>query len=310
MNSVMIPPGNGPLVGLWMYQNGGGENVERKLVSRLQERGARVITGLNLAQSIAGQGEILCQGFPVETLDLFLSYNAGEQTPFQVYLYETLNRSVTCINSWEAFNLTEDKFLTAHALHRAGVRTTDYRLCHREDIDGLKRTIREWDGKVVYKPVHGWGGTGIFKIEDERQIDVLMPFIHRLDMPHFYLERFINYDKTDYRIDIVDGQFVGCYGRKAPDDDWKTNITSGGSVIAREANDAVIEVAIRAAEVVGADIAGVDLIYDLDAEEYVVLEVNGIPAFATPEQEAMGIDFNERKIAVLTDLIARKIGVA
>ena len=53
--------------------------------------------------------------------------------------------------------------------------------------------------------------------------------------------------------------------------------------------------------------AGVDIIYDLDADDYLVLEVNGIPAFATPEQEAMGINFNERKINAIVKLIDQSI---
>ena len=62
----------------------------------------------------------------------------------------------------------------------------------------------------------------------------------------------------------------------------------------------------RAAEVTGLEIAGVDIIYDRAKEEYIVLEVNGIPAFATPEQEKMGLDFNDRKIEKIVELIDRK----
>lgn len=46
--------------------------------------------------------------------------------------------------------------------------------------------------------------------------------------------------------------------------------------------------------------------YDMGKEEYVVLEVNGIPAFSTPEQENMGMDFNGKKIDLIVDLIDRK----
>ncbi|MDQ7043178.1 MAG: hypothetical protein Q9M34_06550 [Sulfurimonas sp.] len=48
------------------------------------------------------------------------------------------------------------------------------------------------------------------------------------------------------------------------------------------------------------------MIYDMEKEEYVVLEVNGIPAFATPEQEKMGLDFNNKKIKLIVDLIDKK----
>jgi ribosomal protein S6--L-glutamate ligase len=74
----------------------------------------------------------------------------------------------------------------------------------------------------------------------------------------------------------------------------------------REANDEIVDVAVRACKATGVDIGGVDIIYDLEKEEYIVLEVNGIPAFATPEQEKMGLDFNDKKIDLIVDLIDKK----
>lgn len=289
-----------------MYSNSGGSAIEAKIVNQLRERGIEAITDLNLAQAVARNGVITCQNVVMEELDAFFSYNAGQQTPYQVYLYQVLNDSVPCLNNFNAFALSEDKLKTAHKLARAGVRTTDYVLCNRSNKQSLKSTIREWDGRLVYKPTDGWGGMGIVKIEDERSLDMLIPFLDQTNIPHLYAERFVNYDMTDYRIDIVDGHFVGCYGRKAPADDWKTNVTSGGSVIMREPNDELIAIAKQAAMVTGLEIAGVDIIYDLEREEYVVLEVNGIPAFATPEQEACGLNFNQEKIARIVDLIERK----
>jgi len=300
---------NGPTIGMWMYQNSGGEQIQNKMISKLAERGINVITGLDLAHASAQNGEIVCNGVTMEQLDLFFSYNAGEQTAYQLYLYEAINKLVPTINNFDAFSLSEDKFLTAYALNQAGIRSPDYRVFSRDDISGLRETVREWDGRVVYKPTDGWGGTGIVKIEDERSLDVLVPFLNRLDVPHFYLEKYINYDKTDFRVDIVDGQYIGCYGRKAASDSWKTNITSGGSVITRHPTDEVIELAIQAAKVTGLEIAGVDLIFDLDAEEYVVLEVNGIPAFATPDQEILGINFNQKKIDTIVELIEKTVSV-
>lgn len=296
-----------PTVGIWMYKNGGGSEIEAKLVKQLADKGIQCITDLNLLNASARHGEIVCNGVVMEELDLFFSYNAGQQSLYQVYLYQALSKSIPTINNYDAFTLSEDKFLTSHMLNRAGIRTAEYKLCQRDDLSGLKETVREWNGRVVYKPTDGWGGSGIVRIEDERSLDLLFPFLNRIDLQHFYLEKFVNYDKTDYRVDIVDGEFVGCYGRKAPEDDWKTNITSGGSVITREPNDDIIQTSIDAAKVTGLEIAGVDLIYDLDAEEYVVLEVNGIPAFATPEQEKIGLDFNQIKIDKIVNLIERTV---
>lgn len=294
-------------LGMWMYRNGGGEAIQTQIVSQLRARDIATITDLNLSYGRAQDGNIICHNVVMEELDAFFSYNAGEQTTYQRHLYQALDASIPCLNNYAAFALSEDKFLTAHRLTQAGIRTTDYRLFGQGEKKLLKHTIREWGGRLVYKPTDGWGGMGIVKIENEGSLDMLIPFIDQTNIPHYYVERFVHYDMTDYRVDVVDGEFVGCYGRKAPSDDWKTNVTSGGSVFAREANDEVVELAVRTAAVTGLEIAGVDLIYDLEREEYVVLEVNGIPAFATPEQEAIGIDFNAKKIKKIVDLVERKV---
>lgn len=295
----------GRKIGMWMYQNGGGDKIEAKMVKKLKERGIEAVTGLNLRHAIAKKGHIYHGKRKVDKLDLFFSYNAGEQTQYQVFLYQALGRIIPTINSYEAFALTEDKFQTAYMLQQHGIATPEFQLCHRDDTEHLKRIMKKWK-KMVYKPTDGWGGVGLTKIENEESLNMLLPFLNQADLRFFYVEKFVKYDNTDYRVDIVDGQFVGCYGRKASKRDWRTNVTSGGSVFLREPNDEVIELAIKAAKVCGADIAGVDIIYDLEREEYVVLEVNGIPAFATPEQEKMGLDFNDRKIDLIVDLIDRK----
>lgn len=294
-------------VGIWMYQNGSGKQIQSKIVSKLRERDIFSITGLNLADAKAYDGKIVCHDIVMNELDAFFSYNAGEQTSFQMYLYETLNESIPCVNNFRSFALTEDKFRTANRLKQAGIRTTDYKLCSSSDKEGLKQAMREWGGRLIYKPTDGWGGMGICKIEDERSLDMLIPFLDQTNLPHFYVERFVNYDMTDFRVDIVGGEYISCYGRRAPADSWKTNVTGGGTVFMREPDDALVEIAKRAANSTGLEIAGVDLIYDLDAEEYVVLEANGIPAFATPEQERQGLDFNDRKIDAVVDVIEQRI---
>jgi len=292
-------------IGMWLYNNGGGDKVGKKIIKKLKDRNIDVIDNINLRKAVAKNGNILYNDIKLNKLDLFFSYNAGEQTQYQMYLYKALNRAIPMINSYDSFELTEDKFHTSFVLGNKGIATADYKLCHRDDGHELKKIIKKWD-KMVYKPTDGWGGLGLTKIENEASLDMLMPFLNQMDLRYFYVEKFIKYDNTDFRVDIVDGKFVACYGRKANGTDWRTNVTSGGSVFMREANQDIIDIAIKACKLCGVDIGGVDIIYDLEKEEYVVLEVNGIPAFATPEQEKMGLDFNNKKIKLIVDLIDKK----
>jgi ribosomal protein S6--L-glutamate ligase len=294
-------------IGLWIYQNGGGDVIQNSIIAQLQERDISAITELNLRNATATNGAIYCDGIRMEELDLFFSYNAGQQTQYQLYLYEALDRYIPIINNYTAFSLTEDKFKTAHLLQRNGIITPEYELCHRNDVHTLRRILKEWGGKIIYKPTEGWGGMGLVKIENDAALDMLIPFIKHTDLRHFYVERFIDYDNTDFRVDIVDGEYISCYGRQAPAGDWKTNITSGGKLLLREPTDELVALAKKAAKLTGLDIAGVDMIYDQEREQYVVLEVNGIPAFATPEQEQLGLDFNTKKINAIVNLIEKKL---
>jgi len=292
-------------IGMWLYQNGGGEKLQKKLIKELKDRGIETIPDLNLRYAIAKNKHIICNDIKLDKLDLFFSYNAGEQTQYQMYLYKALNNVIPMINEFNAFELTEDKFQTSFFLRNHNIPTADYKLCHRNDSHHLKSIINQWS-KMVYKPTDGWGGVGLTKIEDPEALNMLLPFLNHMNIRCFYVEKFIDYDNTDYRVDIVDGQFVGCYGRKASGGDWRTNVTSGGSVFVREPNEDVINLALKAVKLTELDIAGVDIIYDRKKEEYIVLEINGIPAFATPEQEKIGLNFNDKKIELIANLIDRK----
>lgn len=291
-------------VGIWMYQNSGGPEIEQKMILKLLERGINTVTGLDLRFAEGSKKGIRCKGLDMMTLDAFFSYNAGEQTVAQVYMYQVLSEFIPTLNNFRSFAIAEDKFQSNMMLVKAGVPTSDFYLCHKEDMSGLVAQYEEWK-KMVYKPIDGWGGNGMSLIENRVTLDTLLPFINKSDARNVYVERFIKNDYSDFRVDIVDGEFVACYGRKASGRDWRTNITSGGSVILREANEEIVELAKRATKAIGLEIAGVDILYDEEKEEYVVLEVNGIPAFATPEQEAMGLDFNDKKIDLIVNMIDR-----
>lgn len=299
-------------VGMWIYQNGGGDIIQRKLKNKLLEREIDVITGMDLNKAIVSNGSIFCdtQGkctYDIKkSIDLFFSYNAGEQTPYQTYLYQALDKVIPTINNYDSFMLTEDKFQTSFLLKNHGIETADYEFFHQDNHLHLETILDRWSS-IVCKPLNGWGGIGLTKFDSDTQISILKDLLAQLDLKKVYIEKFVDYDNTDYRVDIVDGNYIACYGRKARKGDWKTNITSGGSIFVREPDDEVIELAKKAAKVTGLEIAGVDIIYDREKEEYIVLEVNGIPAFATPDQELLGLNFNDKKIDHIVELMDKKI---
>jgi ribosomal protein S6--L-glutamate ligase len=293
-------------VGLWLYQNEGGEQIEQKLVSGLHERGIECYTDLNLRSAEAHNGGIFYNDVRLDTLDLYFSCNAGEQSRYQVYLYELLDQYIPIINSFRGFSISEDKMKTDIALKIANIPRTDCYLCHRDQTDKLHAAIDRWGTSVYFKPISGRSGIGMTLIESQRDLDKIMPFLNQLDIRCFYIEKLIDYDGTVYRVEVVDGEAIACYVRHNEDGNWCSNARSLGSASVYGMNTDLAELAVKAAVAVQLDIAAVDIIFDRDKEDYVVLDIDAIPDFATPEQENLGLDFNERKIAGIIDLIDRK----
>ncbi|MFT6154549.1 MAG: ribosomal protein S6--L-glutamate ligase, partial [Bermanella sp.] len=181
-------------IGMWMYQNGGGEAIQHQIIEQLNEREIQVFNELYLQYATAGNGHITCNGVNMENLDLYFSYNVGQQTVYQKYLYQMLNYSVPCVNSFDAFALTEDKFKTSHLLNHHGIATAQYQLCHREDLKSAKEIMKSWGGQAVFKPIDGWGGNGIEKLENIADLDKFITVLERQNKYYFYLEKFIDHD--------------------------------------------------------------------------------------------------------------------
>jgi len=295
-------------IGIWLYQNNGGDRIQNEIVKKLKEREIDAITGVNLGKAIVSNGNISCDTVGNcsynlnKQIDLLFSYNASESSPYQNYLYQALSKVMPLINNYEAHTLTEDKFQTSFLLKNSGIQTADYEMCYKDDIKHIASTIQKWP-QMVCKPTNGYGGAGLTKIDSKASLDVINLILKQINLKNIYIEKYIDYDNTDYRVDIVDGQFVSCYGRKAKDGGWKTNIGCGGSVFLREPCDEIVNLALNATKITGLEIAGVDIIYDREKEEFIVLEINGIPAFATPQQEKMGLNFNNKKIDLIVNMM-------
>jgi len=82
-------------VGIWMYQNSGGPEIEQKIILQLLDRGINSITGLDLRFAEGSKHGIFCKGVDMTELDAFFSYNAGEQTVAQTYMYSDVKRIYT-----------------------------------------------------------------------------------------------------------------------------------------------------------------------------------------------------------------------
>jgi RimK family alpha-L-glutamate ligase len=102
----------------------------------------------------------------------------------------------------------------------------------------------------------------------------------------------------DLRVLVAAGEVVGAVERVAAAGEWRTNVALGGVRRRVESPPEASLLAIRAAEAIGADLVGVDLLPDPDGG-WAVLELNGAAEF-TAEYSLDGGDVFERVLAALT----------
>jgi RimK family alpha-L-glutamate ligase len=191
-----------------------------------------------------------------------------EQVIFRVdVLHALVARGVTAVNDPRALERTIDKFLASALLARAGVPTPRTIACERRD-DALE-AFDELGGDVIVKPLFGSMGAGMTRVDDR---DVAYRVFHALEVERavYYLQEALPAGR-DLRAFVVGGRVLAAIERVGPG--WRANLARGAVARPAELGAEQERLCLAAAEALGADYAGVDLLGGH------VLELNGIPGW-------------------------------
>ena len=177
---------------------------------------------------------------------------------------------------WNAARSIErcvDKSATSFLLTRAGLPTP--MTWAMESREAAAEVVRREAGPFVLKPLFGSQGRGLRLIRGE------------WDLPDpaevagvYYLQRFVGVEHDgfrDFRVLVSSGRVVAAMMRQSSH--WVTNVKRGGKPVAAVADATMRDLAVAATAVVGANFAGVDMVYDQDGR-LSVLEVNSMPAWS------------------------------
>ncbi|WP_339250779.1 RimK family alpha-L-glutamate ligase [Sporosarcina sp. FSL W8-0480] len=123
---------------------------------------------------------------------------------------------------------------------------------------------------MIIKEGHGSFGMKVYLIETKEEFFAKVDELRGID---YVFQEFIETSRgRDIRVNIVGGEIVAAMHR-ASETDFRANITNGGVASVVELTAEQKELAIRAAVAVGAEFAGVDLLYGQN-EKPLVCEVN------------------------------------
>ncbi|HLX10503.1 MAG TPA: 30S ribosomal protein S6--L-glutamate ligase [Thermoanaerobaculia bacterium] len=155
----------------------------------------------------------------------------------------------------------------------------------REDV---RSAIRKVGGTpVILKLLEGAQGTGVILAESVKSAESVLEAMHSLGQ-NILIQAFVEESAgTDYRALVVGQQVVAAMTRQAGEGEFRSNLHRGGSARGVTLEPQFAATAIHAAQVLGLNIAGVDMI--ASREGPMVLEVNSSPGLEGIEA-ATGID--------------------
>jgi ribosomal protein S6--L-glutamate ligase len=167
-----------------------------------------------------------------------------------------------------------NKYLALQTLHGAGVKIPESVLIASRNKN--EEPTEYLSPPLVMKLLSGTQGIGVMRVRDAKEAGPIIDTLSELDQM-ICLQKFLPNPGEDIRVFVIDGEIIGAMKRKAAPHEWRSNIHIGGRGIPHKPSKAEAETSVKAAEAVGVEIAGVDLI-SVDEDPYVI-EVNASPGF-------------------------------
>ena len=201
-----------------------------------------------------------------------------------IYLAERLeNNGVRLFNSKRAVMLCDNKILMYQALAQAGIKIPETIIAPKtfeglnySDRSFLKIATQEIGYPMVIKEAFGSFGEQVYLAKDEKSANEI---IDKIGYKDFLMQKFIASSKgKDIRINVVGDKAIVSMLRENKDD-FRSNISNGGTGSLYQPEQAYLDLAIKASKALGLDFAGVDVLFGEDGP--IVCEVNSNPQFAS-----------------------------
>ncbi|MCK4318130.1 RimK family alpha-L-glutamate ligase [Candidatus Bathyarchaeota archaeon] len=277
--------------------NDGKEWHIQRLLGELRRRGAEayVFPATRLVSRISAEPKVSVKGYMIEDYDAVIVRRMPGGTAERVFyrmdaVHMLEEYGVYVINPALSIEKSVNKYYTSALLEKAGIMSP--RTVVTESFTESMRAFEELGGDVVVKPLFGSLGAGITRLTDG---DIAYRVFRALESTQsvFYIQEYIPHGNKDIRAFVIGDEVVASMKRVGAG--WKTNISSGAAPEPYEPSDEEVETSLKAAETLGLEYTGVDLMRSEDDGTLYTLEVNSTPGWEGL-QKVTTVDIAERLV--------------
>ena len=262
----------------------------RRLKEACKARGheVRILDTMSFSINVEqGNPELLYKDKPLSSYDAVIPRIGASITFFGTAVLRQFEQIGTFfLNSSIGINTSRDKLRSMQLLarHNIGFPQTIF----VKQPQSILPAIEELGGApVVIKLLEGTQGVGVILADSNKIAEAIIETLHS-SKQNVLIQKFVSESRgTDIRAIVAGGKVVAAMRRVAQGDDFRSNVHRGGRVESVNIDERFERTAIRAAQIMGLNVAGVDMLEGKNGP--LIMEVNSSPGLEGIER-ATSID--------------------
>ncbi|MCC7337079.1 MAG: RimK family alpha-L-glutamate ligase [Pirellulaceae bacterium] len=250
----------------------------RRLLEAAMQRGhkAKVLNTLKFAIDLEeGSPELYYNQKQLSDYDAMLPRIGASVTYFGTAVVRQFEQmDVFCCNSSAGISNSRDKLRCLQILsrHHIGMPKTTF---VRDKKDVIPAIERVGGAPVVIKLIEGTQGIGVLLADTIKSAEAIIELLQS-QRQNVLVQKFVAESKgRDIRAFVVGEQVVASMRRVAQGQEFRSNVHRGGRTEGVELDPVFQETAVRAAQIMGLRVAGVDMLESKAGPQ--VMEVNSSP---------------------------------
>jgi ribosomal protein S6--L-glutamate ligase len=252
----------------------------RRLVEAIQRRGHRALVldtlRCNLILDLTGP-RMVYRGVDVRDIDVVIPRIGASITHYGLAVVNHFNMmGIPVLNNSVPIARSRDKLRCLQLLskHKIPIPRT---VMARDRTDVAKLVEQVGGLPAIIKLLQGTQGVGVMIASSMAEVQGILDTFWDLGQ-EIVLQEFIQESKgRDVRALVVGDRVVGAMRRQAKQGEFRSNLHRGGHGKAIELPREYADAAVRAAQIIGLELAGVDMLESAEGPK--IMEVNSSPGF-------------------------------